>query len=144
MTLVREGSPLFVAGIGRNDRLIELDGTKLTEQAVVEGLLETLEPGESVELKFEKRGEEQTVSLVVESDPALELVTFEASGEELSAEVLAQRSAWLAARTAADQKAVRYCPKTGQPYPMRYRYCPTHGEELILLKRAWGEGSEER
>ncbi len=138
---VREDSPLFQAGVGRGDLLLELAGQTLTGSSGVTELLEGQKPGDTVELRFEKRGEERTVEVLLTEDPTLEVVTFEAAGEVLTEEVLARRSAWLAPLTRAADHLVRYCPETGQPHPMRYRYCPIHGEELELLP-AWSDSEE--
>jgi predicted metalloprotease with PDZ domain len=134
---VLEGTPLFVAGVGRGDLLLELDGTKLSDESAIEELLADHEPGDTVELLYEKRGEERTVKLELVENPEFEVVTFEAAGEDLTPEIVARRVAWLAPRSVVAADAVRYCPETGQPHPFRYRYCPIHGDELQLLPKEW-------
>ncbi|MBZ0114341.1 MAG: PDZ domain-containing protein [Thermoanaerobaculia bacterium] len=134
---VLESTPLFAAGVGRGDLLLELDGKKLSDEDALEELLADHAPGDTLELLYEKRGEERTVELELVENPEFEVVTFEAAGEELTAEVLARRAAWLEPHTAVAADALRYCPETGQPHPFSYRYCPIHGDDLQLLPKEW-------
>jgi predicted metalloprotease with PDZ domain len=128
----RVGSPLYSPGVGRNDLLISLDETTLDSEETLAELLEERAAGEVVNLVFEKRGEERTVQVTLGENPGLEVITFEAAGEELSEEARARREAWLAPRAVPRLMPVRYCPETGEPYPYRYWHCPVHGDELEL------------
>jgi predicted metalloprotease with PDZ domain len=126
----RVGSPAYAAGIGRNDILVSFDGTDLESIEALSDLLKEKAAGDIIELVIDKRGEERTVEVTLAERPNLEVVTFEAAGEELSEEIRARREAWLAPLTVPRLEAVRYCPETGQPWPYGYYHCPTHGGEL--------------
>lgn len=141
---LREGSPLRKAGVGRRDLLIRLGETELTSAEALEEALEEREPGETVELAFQKRGEERTVEVVLAEDERLEVVTFEAAGEEPNPEMLARRESWLAPRATPRVEVFRYCPETGQPHPLRFSYCPIHGDELTLVPKGETEAENDR
>ena len=136
---VRQATPLHLAGVGRNDLLISLGGEPLSSQDALDELLDGMKPGDSPQLVFEKRGEERTVDITLGSDNRLEVVTFEAAGEELSDQVRARRDAWLAPLATPRLQVHRYCSKTGQPYPYSYWHCPVHGDELQLGPKLAGE-----
>jgi predicted metalloprotease with PDZ domain len=92
------GTPLYDAGLDRGDRIESLAGTSVTAESGLEGILQGLEPGDEVEIEFWSRGEDYTATLVLGADPALEVVTFEALGREITPEIVAFRSAWLDGR----------------------------------------------
>jgi predicted metalloprotease with PDZ domain len=126
----RVGSPLYAAGVGRNDVLVSFDGIELTSLETLTDRLEGHNAGDVVSLVLAKRGEERAVEVTLADNPSLEVVTFEAAGEELSEEARMLREAWLAPRSTPRLNPVRYCPETGQPHPYRYYHCPIHGGEL--------------
>jgi predicted metalloprotease with PDZ domain len=131
----RIDSPLYRADVGRDDLLLRIGEIALKDQEALDAVLRKLEPGRIVELVFEKRGQERNVRLEVGADPELELVTFEAAGEEVTEKVRSARSAWLAPKAKPRLEVVRYCPETGHPQPYRFRHCPIHGEPLQLAPR---------
>ena len=59
--------------------------------------LSRYEPGDTAIIRYVQRGEELSAEVVLEENPAVEVVTFEAAGRDVSAEQLAFRRAWLGA-----------------------------------------------
>ena len=58
-----------------------------------------IQPGDTVEVEFVRRGGERVRgTLTFDEDPRVEVVTFEAAGQAVSAEQLAFREAWLGRR----------------------------------------------
>ncbi|HUH11560.1 MAG TPA: PDZ domain-containing protein [Longimicrobiales bacterium] len=94
----RIGSPLYGAGIDRGDRLLELDGRALTGAPALAAALERHRPGDAVTLRVRGRSGERAVRLTLAEDPRLEVVPFEATGLEPTAEMRAFRNAWLGSR----------------------------------------------
>jgi len=62
------GSPLYEAGVEQGDEMISIAGIPLSDVGSVEELLESRNPGESVEIVFLRRGEEKTVEAELAAD----------------------------------------------------------------------------
>jgi predicted metalloprotease with PDZ domain len=92
------GTPLYDAGLDRGDRITSLAGTSVTAESGLEGILQGLEPGDEVEIEFWSRGDDYNATLVLDADPAVEVVTFEALDRDITPEIAAFRSAWLDGR----------------------------------------------
>lgn len=73
------GTPVALAGLGKGDRLLELDGQALETTAAVTTRLQALRPGDTVALRFEQRGVVRETTLTALADPALEVVPIEAT-----------------------------------------------------------------
>ena len=89
------GSPLYEAGIDRDDVLSALDGDRVSSAGDLARILRSKRPGDTVEVGFLRRGApfESTMTLV--EDPGVDIVTVESTGGQLSAEQRAFRNAWL-------------------------------------------------
>ena len=68
---------------------------KITNQGRWNSALRRYTPGETATIRFVQRGIERTAELTFEADPTLEIVTFEAAGDDPSRDQLAFREAWL-------------------------------------------------
>ncbi len=89
------GTPLYAAGVDRNDRIVSIDGVDPSSQGVLDRLLGRHAPGDSVEIRYESRGSTLTERVSLIEDPAL-------AGRWLpdgtvTAEQAAFRAAWKAA-----------------------------------------------
>lgn len=62
------GSPLYKAGVEQGDEIISIAGIPLSDVESVDDLLESMNPGESVEIVFLRRGEEKTVEAELAAD----------------------------------------------------------------------------
>ena len=89
------GTPLYDAGLDRGDTVIAVDRLKNTSQGRWNTALRRYEPGETATIRYVQRGVERTAELTFDADPTLEIVTFEAAGDDPSREQLAFREAWL-------------------------------------------------
>ncbi|HMN08284.1 MAG TPA: PDZ domain-containing protein [Gemmatimonadaceae bacterium] len=92
------GSPLYAAGVDRNDRITALDGRALNDGDDFDGVLASHKPGDVVPITYESRGTTVTTTLTLAANPRIEIVPFEAAGEPMSAPMRAFRTAWLGAR----------------------------------------------
>jgi predicted metalloprotease with PDZ domain len=88
-------TPLYDAGLDRGDTVIAVDRLKITSQGRWNTALRRYEPGETATIRYVQRGVERTAELTFDADPTLEIVTFEAAGDDPSREQLAFREAWL-------------------------------------------------
>ena len=92
------GSPLYEAGIDRDDVLTDLDGHRVSSVADLARILRSRRPGDTVEIGFLRRGTRfESVATLVE-DPGVGIVTLESTGGRLSGEQVNFRNAWLGSR----------------------------------------------
>lgn len=89
----RFGSPLYRAGLGKGDRLLELAGRELDTPADVERALRRRQPGESLRLIAERRLEWLSLEIVLGADPSLEIGIAAATEEQT-----ARRTGWLSSQ----------------------------------------------
>jgi len=89
------GSPLYAAGLDREDVLLKLDGQPLKKSKVLQQLLAQHKPGDVVPVEARTRTGVQTVQVTLQEDPVLEVVPIPAATRKQ----LAFRKAWLAGKT---------------------------------------------
>ncbi len=93
-----EDTPLYNAGLDRDDELVSFDGVSVTGPGRLEEAVQRRRPGDTVRLSIRRRGMAQEVTLTVGEDPRLQLVPVERTGRQLTAAERAFRSAWLGSR----------------------------------------------
>jgi predicted metalloprotease with PDZ domain len=92
------GSPIFDAGLDQGDVIIDVEG-KAIAAGVLQGALKGRKPGDRITVTFKRRGGATgTASITLKEDPALEIVSVEASGGTLTADQKAFRESWLASK----------------------------------------------
>jgi len=99
------GSPLYVAGLDRGDRIVEVDGKNVKTRREVDDLAASHKPGDRSMLAVETRAGRKQVQLVWAPAPEIEVVPFEKAGRQVTPEIKAFRTAWLGS------KALRPLPK---------------------------------
>ena len=92
---VRFGSPLYEAGVERDDVLVSINGQNLSAARRLDAVLRDLRDGERVTLVYSRRGEMLTTQVTVEADPRLELVSFERLGRRPTPAQQRFRDDWL-------------------------------------------------
>ena len=92
------GSPLYDAGVERDDVLVSLDGRPLSSERRLEAVLGDLSAGARVSLVYSRRGEMLTTQLTVEADPTLELVSAEQLGRRPTPAQQRFRDEWLGSK----------------------------------------------
>jgi len=86
------GSPLYEAGLDRDDRIPDLDGRSVTSAEEVAAVLAGHRPGDRIPVRFRSRGTEHEAELRLEEDPARRGVLLPAG--ERSAEQSGLLEAW--------------------------------------------------
>ncbi|MBM61775.1 MAG: peptidase M61 [Acidobacteria bacterium] len=89
------GSPLYRAGVERDDLLVSIDGQNLSSRGRLETLLGNLGGRQQVTLEYRRLGVTVTTELAVQDDPALEVVSIEQLGRPLTADQERFRADWL-------------------------------------------------
>lgn len=92
------GSPLYLAGVDRNDRLVSVDGRALASASDYSAVLANRKPGDEVAVVFESRGRTIEGRMTLAADPRIEIVPFEAAGEPVTDAIRAVRASWLDGR----------------------------------------------
>jgi len=92
------GSPLYDAGLDRGAQVESIDGQPVTSSADLDRIIGNKRPGDRLSITFEQRGQRRTSTLVLQEDPTVEVVTYEAAGLEVTPDMRRFRSAWLDGR----------------------------------------------
>jgi predicted metalloprotease with PDZ domain len=92
------GSPLYVAGLDRNDRVVSIDGRPIHSQADIDSVLAAHKAGDEVPLSFEGRSGPREVTLTFGESPRLESVPFEEADRPVTDEIRRFRASWLESR----------------------------------------------
>lgn len=79
-TNVLVGSPVYEAGINRNDEIVSIDGILLSEVESVDEFLSTKKSGDRVEIRYIRMGEEHTVDVELAADPTIQTKLEETVG----------------------------------------------------------------
>ncbi|GAA4373922.1 M61 family metallopeptidase [Hymenobacter koreensis] len=92
------GTPLYQAGLDRDDELLKLDGKPLKDEKSLAAILKKHKVGDTVPLEYRSRGQVRTVSIPLTADPTVEIVPAEQAGQQPTPEQLAFRAAWLSSK----------------------------------------------
>lgn len=91
-------SPLYRAGLDRDDVILSLNNQTIADSQGLAELLNKLKPGSSIPITFMQRGEKKSAILILQEDPALEVVLYEEAGLPLTRKMKTFRAGWLGAR----------------------------------------------
>lgn len=85
------GSPLYKAGIEQGDEILSIGGQPLQGADQIETLLAGFTPGDSVDIVFERWGEQKTAQVELTADPALSTKL----DDDVNSEIIEHRNSWL-------------------------------------------------
>lgn len=127
------GTPLYEAGLDKNDVLLTFGGDSLKSKKAFRKQLEKHKPGAAVPITFEKNGIKKTGELVIGKNPQLELVTYEFAGLAVNEEIKKFRENWLGQKSTFDTDNLKqYCPKCRRAFPMANNHCRFDGKKLVI------------
>jgi predicted metalloprotease with PDZ domain len=89
------GTSLYEAGLDIDDKLMALNGQPVTTIADLTKLLDGWKPGTTISVRYLHHGTEKTGSLVLQENPAWDIVTYEKAGLPVTAAILQFRKNWL-------------------------------------------------
>jgi predicted metalloprotease with PDZ domain len=92
------GSPLYQAGLDREDQITKLDGKSPRNQAELTQLLAQHKPGDAIPVVFRSRGQERTAQVTLVESPQLEVVSNEKAGRPVTKQMQKYRAAWLSSK----------------------------------------------
>jgi predicted metalloprotease with PDZ domain len=93
-----EGTPVYVAGIDRDDEILSFDGEAIGSAERLNEIVRRRKPGDKVPVVVRRRGVSEPLTVTVGEDPRLELLPTETTGGVLSPGQHAIRDAWLGAK----------------------------------------------
>ena len=89
------GSPLYAAGVDRDDVIVSVDGRAVANTAAWNAMVQSHKPGDTVTLTFRRRSGPVTAMLRIAEDPRVQAVPVERIGQSLTAAQRSFRDAWL-------------------------------------------------
>jgi predicted metalloprotease with PDZ domain len=89
------GSPAYEAGLERDDVVVSIAGRRLSSTDRLATAFQPREPGDAVEVVFERRGQSVTSTLHLKEDPRIQVVPVEEDGRRLTDAQRRFRSEWL-------------------------------------------------
>ena len=98
--LAGPGTPAYVAGLDKDDVIVEIDGRQIGRVEDVEAAIAARRPGSTIAVRVLRRGTPASASVTLVDDPSLELVTLESTGGTPTEEQMQFRRAWLGSRVA--------------------------------------------
>src|SRR5882672_5627810 len=66
---VEDGSPAEKAGLQEGDRILEMEGRKMATSRDIRRAVRNLEPGDTMQIRIERKGKEKTLSATLEEPP---------------------------------------------------------------------------
>ncbi len=99
------GTPLYVAGLDKGDRITSWNGKSLTSEAELTEFLGQHKAGDKLKLQVNTRSGSKDVMVVAASSPALAVKSFEESGMAVTPQVEAFRKAWLGSKVSGHSGA---------------------------------------
>ena len=91
-------SPVYAAGLDRDDVLVSVGGNDVRSIGDFERLIRAHMPGEDVMIVYERRGQRMAAMVRLVQDPRLEIVRAEDAGRPLTPDQQRFRQAWLSSR----------------------------------------------
>lgn len=92
------GTPLYKAGIDAGDLIIKADGKDIKDAVTFNQLIAAKKPGDKISVTYKNRTGQHETNIVLEENPAFEVITFEKAGQTLSAQQQAFRAEWLSSK----------------------------------------------
>jgi len=93
--LVPSASPAYAAGLDRDDVIVAVGGRPVAAAADVTRAFRERQPGDTVSLEFERRGQRTTGTLQLAVDPRVNVLPIEQSGRQPDADERRFRDRWL-------------------------------------------------
>jgi predicted metalloprotease with PDZ domain len=90
-----EDTPVYAAGLDREDELITVDGIAMTGTSRLEDIIQRRKPGDTVRITIRRRAETRDLAVTIAEDPTLQLVPVERTGRAPSAAERQFRDRWL-------------------------------------------------
>jgi len=98
VTSTTMGSPVYKAGLDAGDIILKADGKDVNDEQTFGDVVAAKNIGDKIVIDYKNRTGAHQTTIVLEENPALEVVTYEKAGKELTKDQQDFRSAWLASK----------------------------------------------
>jgi len=92
------GTPVYKAGLDAGDVILKADGKDLKDEQTFNDLVASKNIGDKIVVDYKNRTGDHQATIVLEESPALEVVTFEKAGKELTKDQQDFRGKWLSSK----------------------------------------------
>jgi predicted metalloprotease with PDZ domain len=92
------GTPIYKAGLDVGDVILKADGKDIKDAQAFSDAVTSKSIGDKIVVDYMDRAGMHQTTIILEENPALEVVTFEKAGKTLSAEQQAFRNNWLSSK----------------------------------------------
>jgi predicted metalloprotease with PDZ domain len=92
------GTPVYKAGLDAGDVILKADGKDLKDEQAFNDLVASKNIGDKIVIDYKNRTGAHQTTITLEENPALEVVTFEKAGKELTKDQEDFRSKWLSSK----------------------------------------------
>ncbi|MDB4922129.1 M61 family metallopeptidase [Mucilaginibacter sp.] len=93
-----QGTPVYKAGLDAGDIILKADGKDVTDAKSFTDIVATKNIGDKLVVNYKNRTGEHETTIILEENPALEVVTYEKAGKELTKEQQTFRNNWLSSK----------------------------------------------
>jgi predicted metalloprotease with PDZ domain len=93
-----QGTPVYKAGLDAGDIILKADGKEVTDAKSFTDIVATKSIGDKLVVNYKNRTGEHETTIILEENPALEVVTYEKAGKELTKEQQTFRNNWLSSK----------------------------------------------
>jgi len=93
-----QGTPIYKAGLDAGDVIMKADGKEITDAKSFTDIVASKNVGDKLVVNYKNRTGDHETTIILEENPALEVVTFEKAGKTLTKEQETFRSAWLSSK----------------------------------------------
>ncbi|MFD0795673.1 M61 family metallopeptidase [Mucilaginibacter litoreus] len=91
-------TPVYKAGLDADDIIIKIDGKEIKDQSALADMVKDKKPGDKLTVNYKNRTGDHEAVIVLEESPALQVVTYEKAGKELTQQQKDFRSKWLSSK----------------------------------------------
>jgi predicted metalloprotease with PDZ domain len=98
VTSTLAGSPVYKAGLDAGDVILKADGTDLKDELAFNNLVASKNVGDKIVVDYKNRTGMHQATIVLEENPALEIVTYEKAGKVLTQDQKDFRAKWLSSK----------------------------------------------
>lgn len=93
-----QGTPVYKAGLDAGDIILKADGKDVTDAKSFTDIVATKSIGDKLVVNYKNRTGEHETTITLEENPALEVITYEKAGKELTKEQQTFRNNWLSSK----------------------------------------------
>ncbi len=131
---ILSGSPLYAAGIDRDDIINKINDASIREASDWNDELNSHKVGDTVSIVFEQRGVSRTARITLIENSELEVVPFEVLQKPITQEIENFRRSWLGSKALTKSPELkRHCSKCKRAFSFENRFCSFDGTVLSLI-----------